>query len=134
MSRRGLLLAGGGVVAGGGAVGLVALDRARHVEVPLYSETVAFAAPGVRRLVPAGGVEELVPGTRVLQAGPYRSRLVEDEQAWLEGCAPWVGRVRDDGLLRSALLDLRALSDGLPVAVAGWSPRWRYAWPNLHAH
>ncbi|MBM6400617.1 hypothetical protein [Phycicoccus sonneratiae] len=130
VSRRGLLLAGGGVVAAGGAVGVAALDRAKHTEVPLYSETVAFSAPGVRQLVPAGRAEALVPDTRVLQAGPYRSRLVEDEQEWLEGCAPWALRVRDDGLLRSALLDLRALTADLPVAVAGWSPRWRYAWPR----
>lgn len=130
VSRRGLLLAGGGAVASGGAVGLAVLDRSRRAEVPLYSETVAFSAPGVRQLVPAGRVESLVPDTRVLQSGPYRSMLVEDEQSWLEGCAPWVGRVRDDGLLRSALLDLRALSAGLPVSVAGWSPRWRYAWPR----
>ena len=38
----------------------------------------------------------------------------------------------DDGddVLRSALLDLRALSVGLPACVAGWSERWRYAWPR----
>ena len=35
-----------------------------------------------------------------------------------------------DDVLRSALLDLRALSVGLPVSVAGWSDRWRYAWPR----
>ena len=115
---------------GGGTAGALALDRARHAELPLYSETVAFAAPGVRELVPAGRSDDLVPHTRVLAASPYRSPLVEDEQAWLEGLAPWVVRVEDDGLLRSALLDLRALTVGLPVAVAGWSPRWRYAWPR----
>ena len=37
---------------------------------------------------------------------------------------------RGDDLLRSALLDLRALSVGLPVSVAGWTDRWRYAWPR----
>ena len=35
-----------------------------------------------------------------------------------------------DDVLRSALLDLRALSVGLPVCVAGWSEKWRYAWPR----
>ena len=130
MSRRGLLLGGGGLVLGGGAAGALALDAARHAELPLYSETVAFSAPGVRELVPAGRPDDLVPHTRVLAASPHRSPLVEDEQAWLEGAAPWVARVEDDGLLRSALLDLRALTVGLPVAVAGWSPRWRYAWPR----
>ncbi|MGG5258363.1 hypothetical protein [Phycicoccus avicenniae] len=130
VSRRGLLIGGGGLVAAGGAAGAVALERARHAEVPLYSETVAFSAPFVRTLVPAGRAESLVPGTRVLADCAERSRLVDDEEAWLGGCAPWVGRVRDDGLLRSALLDLRALTTGLPAAVAGWTDRWRYAWPR----
>lgn len=130
MSRRGLVLGGGAAALVGGAGGVV-LDRLRHAEVPLFSETVAFSAPAQRRLVPAGRPDEVVPRTRVLEAGPWRSRLVEDEQEWLADCAPWVRRVADrDGLLHSALLDLRALTDGLPVAVAGWSPRWRYAWPR----
>jgi GH15 family glucan-1,4-alpha-glucosidase len=102
------------------------------VEVPLYSETVAFAAQGVRELVPAGRLDAVVPGTRVLAARPQSSLLVEEEQAWLESCSPWVGRRLGDesGLLHSALLDLRALSAGLPAAVAGWTDRWRYVWPR----
>jgi len=106
--------------------------RIRRAEVPLYSETVAFSAPGVRELVPAGHPDAVVPGTRVLAARPLSTMLVEDEQAWLEGCAPWVGRALDvgDDVLRSALLDLRALSVSLPVCVAGWSEKWRYAWPR----
>ncbi|HMM94658.1 hypothetical protein [Phycicoccus sp.] len=132
LTRRALVLGGGGRVLAGGAVGGVALDRARRAEVPLYSETVAFAATGERELVPAGRADLLVPGTRVLAARPGTARLVEDERAWLEGCARWAapGAAGSDDLLHSALLDLRALTDGLPVSVAGWSPRWRYAWPR----
>jgi len=106
--------------------------RISRAEVPLYSETVAFTAPGKRELVPAGHTDAVVPGTRVLASRPLSTLLVEDEHAWLESCAPWVGTAlaAGDDVLRSALLDLRALSVGLPVCVAGWSERWRYAWPR----
>jgi glucoamylase len=106
--------------------------RIRRAEVPLYSETVAFALPGARELVPAGHADAVVPGTRVLASRPLSTMLVEEEHAWLETCAPWVrtALLGGDDVLRSALLDLRALSVGLPVSVAGWSHRWRYAWPR----
>jgi glucoamylase len=130
--RRVLLLGGGAVAAAATAAGGVELYRARRAEVPLYSETVAFAAPGHRELVPTGRLDSVVPGTRVLAARPHSRMLLEDEEGWLEACAPWVRRGLDGGddLLRSALLDLRALSVGLPVCVAGWTDRWRYAWPR----
>ncbi len=128
-TRRQLLLGGAGALAVGG--GGAALQRARRAEIPLYSETVAFEAPEQRRLVLPARLELLVPGTRVLAGTVHAEVLVEDEQAWLDGCADWVRAAADeDGALRSALLDLRALSAGLPVSVAGWSPRWRYAWPR----
>lgn len=132
MSRRRALLGGGAVLATVAAGGGIALYRTGRAEVPLYSETVAFAAPGVRELVPAGRLDAVVPGTRVLAARRDSGRLLEDEDRWLEVCAPWVrrGLDADDDLLRSALLDLRALSVGLPVSVAGWTDRWRYAWPR----
>jgi len=114
-----------------GALGAgVAVGRYRRAEIDLYSSTVAFSAPLIRQLVPPSGVEALVPGTRVVGASPRAGWMVEDEQAWLEGCARWTRADRGDDLLRSALLDLRVLSAGLPAAVAGWSPRWRYAWPR----
>ncbi|MFQ6170101.1 hypothetical protein ACK8HX_00720 [Oryzobacter sp. R7] len=124
-----------------GAVGVGAYSAAAHwsitqrimrAEILLYSETVAFSGGGARELVPRGHADRVVPGTRVLAGRPFTNRLVEDERAWLEDCAPWVRRRLDDGdgLLRSALLDLRVLSDGLPVSVAGWTDRWRYAWPR----
>lgn len=106
--------------------------RIRRAEVPLYSETVAFRSTGWRELVPAGQLDAVVPGTRVFAGAALTNSLVEDEQAWLEACAPWVSKALADGddVLHSALLDLRALSVGLPVSVAGWSEKWRYAWPR----
>jgi glucoamylase len=132
VSRRRVLLGGGAVLATGAAVGGMALHRAGRAEVPLYSETVAFGAPGLREAVPAGRLDAVVPGTRVLAARPHSGMLLEDEDRWLATCAPWVRRGLEGGddLLRSALLDLRALSVGLPVCVAGWTDRWRYAWPR----
>lgn len=112
-------------------MGADALGRARRAEIPLYSETVAFTAPDTRVLVAPGRHDEVVAGTRVVDGGPWRGALVESEQSWLAECAPWTRRDgRHGDLLRSALLDLRALTVGLPVAVAGWSTRWRYAWPR----
>ena len=127
-----MVLGTGGVLTYGALAWWSVEYRIRRAEVPLYSETVAFSAPGVRELVPTGRPDAVVPGTRVLAARPLSTMLVEDEQAWLEGCAPWVRTALDGGddVLRSALLDLRALSVGLPVCVAGWSERWRYAWPR----
>ncbi|HET9021597.1 MAG TPA: hypothetical protein VFN34_06900 [Ornithinibacter sp.] len=132
VSRRRALLGGAAALASATVGAGVALHRSRRVEVPLYSETVAFAAQGVRELVPAGRLDAVVPGTRVLSARPQSALLVEEELAWLERCSPWVRRRLDvDGdLLLSALLDLRALSAGLPAVVAGWTDRWRYAWPR----
>ena len=132
LSRRKLVLGTGGVLTYGALAWWSVEYRIRRAEVPLYSETVAFSAPGVRELVPTGHPDAVVPGTRVLAARPLSTMLVEDEQAWLEGCAPWVRTALDGGddVLRSALLDLRALSVGLPVCVAGWSEKWRYAWPR----
>ncbi len=108
----------------------MALDRAGRAEVDLYSETVAFSAPLVRELVPASGAHGVVPCTRVIGGTRHEALLLEDELAWLEGCARWTRGSGADDVLRSALLDLRVLSVGLPAAVAGWSRRWRYAWPR----
>ncbi len=126
--RRRLLLGAGGALAVAG--GAVALDRASRAEIDLYSQTVAFAAPLIRQLVPAAHVDEVVAGTRVLSGTAHEGLMLEDELAWLDGCARWTRRADADDLLRSALLDLRVLTVGLPAAVAGWSRRWRYAWPR----
>ena len=130
--RRRLVLGAAGAATYGALAWWSIEYRIRRAEVPLYSETVAFLSPGWRELVPAGHTDTLVPGTRVLAGRPLSTALVEDEQAWLEACSPWVATTLDGGddVLRSALLDLRALSVGLAVSVAGWSERWRYAWPR----
>ena len=130
--RRRLVLGAAGVATYGAMAWWSLEYRIRRAEVPLYSETVAFLSPGWRELVPTGHTDTLVPGTRVLAGRPLSTKLVEDELAWLEESAPWVATALDGGddVLRSALLDLRALSVGLPVSVAGWSDRWRYAWPR----
>ena len=130
--RRRALLGGAGALAYSGAAYWSVTQRIMRAEVRLYSETVAFSGRSARELVPAGHVDAVVPGTRVLARRPLSTLLVEDEQAWLEACAPWVRRSlhAGDDVLGSALLDLRVLSDGLPVSVAGWTDRWRYAWPR----
>lgn len=123
-----MLLAGGTTVA---AVGGGLLWTSHRVHVPLYSETVAFTAPGVRDFVGVGQADAVVPGTRVFRNRPETARLVRDEAAWLDRCAAWVGR--DDqhtALLTAAALDLRVLTEGLPAGVAGWSQLWRYTWPR----
>ena len=132
LPRRRLVLGTAGVATYGALAWWSLEYRIRRAEVPLYSETVAFRSPGWRELVPAGHTDAVVPGTRVIARGPMTTQLVEDEQAWLEASSPWVltALAGGDDVLRSALLDLRALSVGLPVSVAGWSDRWRYAWPR----
>ena len=126
------MLGTGGVLTYGALAWWSLEYRIRRAEVPLYSETVAFLSPGWRELVPAGHADTLVAGTRVLAGHNLSTKLVEDELAWLEESSPWVATTLDGGddVLRSALLDLRVLSAGLPVSVAGWSDRWRYAWPR----
>ena len=132
LTPRRAVLGAAGVAAYSGAAYWSVTQRIMRAEIRLYSETVAMAGGGTRVLVPQGHLERVVPGTRVLAGIPQTALLVEEEQAWLESCAPWVRRRLDagDDLLRSALLDLRVLSDGLPVSVAGWTDRWRYAWPR----
>ena len=103
--------------------------------MPLYSETVAFAGARQRASsCPPATWTPSCPAPACSRARPLRrTMLVEEEQAWLEtlrarGCARRSTAATTS--LRSALLDLRALSVGLPVSVAGWTDRWRYAWPR----
>lgn len=104
----------------------------RPVEIPLYSTTVALRAPGERVLVAPESWDTIVPGTRVLAGQPATAALVEQEAAWMASArVPVVPGL--EALTRSALLDLRVLTEGLPAAVAGWSPQWRYAWPRDNA-
>ena len=134
VSRRALLISavgGGVVVATGGAIGW---QRTRHAELLLHSETVAVTSTGARVFVPVGHGSEVVPGTRVLRTDPSAAALVADERTWLAS-----GRVAlVDGewseLVRSSLLDLRSLTLANGASLAGWSQKWRYAWPRDAAH
>ena len=129
VSRRALLLAGGGAaVLGGGAM----IASGGPPEIPLYSATVALSSLTERVLVEQGREDRLVPGTRVLAGTEDTDRLVEDEARWLAHArVPRVSGLEE--LRTSALLDLRVLTAGLPAAVAGWSPQWRFAWPRDNA-
>ena len=132
LTRRRVLLGGVGLLAYSGTAYWSITERIMRAEVPLYGETVAFGGGGSREIVPVGRVDAVVPGTRVLADRVQTAALLEEEQAWLASCAPWVQTCLDagDDVLRSALLDLRALSADLKVSVAGWTDRWRYAWPR----
>lgn len=129
VSRRALLLAGGGAaVLGGGAM----IASGGPPEIPLYSATVALRSLTERVLVEPGREDRLVPGTRVLAGTEDTDRLVEDEARWLAHArVPRVSGLEE--LRTSALLDLHVLTAGLPAAVAGWSPQWRFAWPRDNA-
>src|SRR5690606_6668181 len=79
-----------------------------------------------------GGVRT---GTRVAVDARESRMLLQREESWLAGLAPWVAEPGEHStLLRQALLDIYVLSDRLPAPVAGWTPRWRYVWPRDVAH
>lgn len=125
LRRRELLLAGGASLVAGGYAWAQGPKA-----IPLYGETVAFVAPGERRIVAPGAAASVVPGSRVLRGTPDVDVLLDEEARWLAGLAPWVReRVTHEEAVRHALLDLRVLSEGLPAGAAAWSRPWRYAWP-----
>lgn len=134
MTRR-WLLAGGAAVLAGAAVApsADAIFPARHRV--LRGETVALGDGG-RVIVPEGAANTVVPDSRVLRDQEGTDRLLAEEAAFVAGSAPWTSAVdpRWQELLRSAVLDVGVLTRGLPVAVAGWSANWRYAWPRDGAH
>lgn len=129
VSRRHLLLGGGGVAVAGVGGGTFVSYQAARVVLPLAGETVALTGPGERTVVAPGRADLVVPHSRVLHDAEDRDRLLDEERAWVDGCAAWARTTAGDGL-HSALLDLRVLSADLPVCVAGWTQRWRYAWPR----
>src|SRR5687767_7905511 len=88
--RRRAILGGAVAAAYSGAAYWSVTERIMRARVPLYSETVAFAGAGRRELVPRGHLDAVVPGTRVLAGRAETGLLVEQEQEWLETCAPWV--------------------------------------------
>jgi len=130
-SRRSLLVGAGFVAAT--ALGGMQLHRSRHVHVPLFSETVAVDGTGHRSLVAATDADKLLPRSRVVQ-GVNSATALTRENAWLDTLSG-LGKCEELGsLLRAAAQDLYVLSAGLPAAVAGWSPKWRYVWPRDTAH
>ena len=117
LTRRRVLLGGVGLLAYSGTAYWSITERIMRAEVPLYGETVAFGGGGSREIVPVGRVDAVVPGTRVLADRVQTAALLEEEQAWLSSCAPWVQTRLDagDDVLRSALLDLRAKARRLHI-------------------
>lgn len=121
------------------ATGGIGLYRTRHELPASYGLTVAMQTlqgpwRQTRRLVETPDLERLLPDSRVL-VGPEQGPLLEAEEEWLAGLSlpgHVAGTPRD--LARQAALDLWVLSAGLPLAVAGWSPMWRHAWPRDTAH
>ena len=126
LGRRSLLA---GVVGSLGAGPLGWTYTSRHVEVPLHAETVAFDGGGRRVAVTRDTLGRLVPGSRVLDGPGAQARLAHETQ-WLERAS----LDTSDELAKGAAQDLYVLTEGLPASVAGWSPKWRYAWPRDTAH
>ena len=105
--------------------------RAHNVRLPLLCAAVGLAPDGSRECLAAAASQQLYAGTRVIRtADPRAAALVSEEQAWLaSGTIPDLGP-GDQGLLRSALLDLHVLTQSNGALVAGWPARWRYVWPR----
>jgi glucoamylase len=127
-------LAAAGATALVAPIGGTAWFRSRHVHVDLYSETAAVTGDNSRHLVLPGRAGDVLPGSRVLRDDPDVSRRHADETAWLAAGSAWARTGPWAGLVRSALLDLRALLLPGGAAVAGWSTKWRYVWPRDAAH
>lgn len=141
ISRRAALTGGGGLLALGvaGAGGAYRADRRRGDELS-FGVTVATTGHEGDWRTSRTNVDEvdrqlLVQGRRTLE-GSSAEAAVAAQDAMLAGI-PFAGldptgAYRD--LLTGAALDLWVLSWRLPVAVAGWEGRWRYAWPRDTAH
>ena len=137
-NRRTLMTGSLAALALGATTGGVGLYRTRHEVPATYGLTVAMRSEhgpwrGTRQLVDREHLEQVLPGSRVL-AGPEQEPLLEAQEEWLSGLTlPGSAGALSD-LARAAALDLWVLSAGLPLAVAGWSPMWRHAWPRDTAH
>lgn len=136
-SRRSLLAGGGGLLALGlTAAGNDHRDGQRRARELSFGATVATTGQqpwrASRRNVSVGELGLLVRGRRTID-GPLAAEAVDAQDALLAG-VPLDLDGPHGGLLTEAALDLWVLSWGLPVAVAGWEGRWRYAWPRDTAH
>lgn len=137
--RRRALLGAGVLAVGAGAAGesLVRVVPRGNPRVPLYSAAVGVGATGERTML---APEELLPAapSRVLDDPGRDSEVALAEESLLAD----VDRLEVEGradprwreLLATSLLDLNALSHGLPAPVAAWSGPWRYVWPRDAAH
>lgn len=140
ISRRGVLRGGSGLLALGviGGAETWRYGRARRDELA-FGATVATTGESEwrasRRNVSASDLGRLVPGRRTFD-GPRAAAAVDAQDALLAGLP--LDSLDPSGdwhdLIQGAALDLWVLSAGLPVAVAGWEGRWRYAWPRDTAH
>ncbi|WP_091076757.1 glycoside hydrolase family 15 protein [Microlunatus sagamiharensis] len=100
-----------------------------QANVALHDETVAIGPGGQTIFVT--DASRLVPGYRVTVDNEDAAAAVREQQAWLDrGTIPSAASVPSPDLARLALLDLHVLSRDHNVAVAGWSPKWRYVWPR----
>ncbi|TRW45384.1 glycoside hydrolase family 15 protein [Georgenia yuyongxinii] len=112
--------------------------------IDLYLDGVHLQADGTVADVRARRPATYLHGSRVLAADaddPAAQALAREQRDWLAaGTLPGAG-TRYEGLVESALLDIRTLTGaafederGTPsapgAAVAGWTDRWRYVWPR----
>lgn len=110
----------------------------RNVTVALSSVGISVAPDGTRTPIPPGSDVEFLPGSRVAvvdqaEATPAQLEAAQESRDWLAtGTVPGAGTEFED-MAVDALLDIRALTLDDGAVVAGWSPRWRYAWPRDNA-
>lgn len=129
----------GAVALGAASTGGISLYRGRHEVPSSYGLTVAMRTDrgpwrGTRQLIDRDTLDRVLPDSRVL-VGAEQEEMLDQQEQWLSGLTlpgHVVGAPRD--LFRQAALDLWVLTVGLPVAVAGWSPMWRHAWPRDTAY
>ncbi|MGD8149285.1 hypothetical protein [Ornithinimicrobium sp. Y1694] len=137
VTRRSLLLGGLGV----GALGAGGVSASRVLPptwlgreelIPLYSAGVAFGPSGERAFV-APGDNPFPPGTRVLPASGEVNGIRAAERELVSAVRSRVAP-RWEPLTVDAILDINALTYGLPGPAAAWTRHWRYIWPRDSAH
>lgn len=123
------------VIAGGCAllmtISIAVLGREfwQQRDLELFSQAVAVDGSG--NVVEVEDPAQLVPGARVVAGGAHSARERADQLRWLRsGTVPRTPDGTSPTLVTDALLDLHVLSETNGVAVAGWTPQWRYVWPR----